>query len=92
MRAQGQALERVAPAEAAAFAGIGYRGGCAATSLCTAIAFFCGDAHLAAWRSSQSVEGPAFRLSIDEALQVGRAIFGPFLGPSLTEVRLETTS
>jgi mercuric reductase len=89
-RAQGQALERVAPREAAVFARISYRS-CAATSLCTEIAFFCGEAHLSALRSSQSPGGPTFSLSIEEALQVGRAIFGPVLASPALEVHPEIT-
>jgi hypothetical protein len=72
----GRSLTIVSPIGAMSFAATGYRGNCAATSLCTTIAFFCSDAHLSAWRSSQSFEGPTFRLSIGEALEVGRAIFG----------------
>ncbi|MGH6898019.1 MAG: organomercurial lyase [Geminicoccaceae bacterium] len=77
----GRRLDAVLPVDAVVFAGIGYRGGCAATSLCTTIAFFCGAAHLSAWRASQRLEGPGYRLSIDEAFQVGKAIFGPVLAP-----------
>lgn len=77
----GRRLDTVLPGEAVVFAGIGYRGGCAATSLCTTIAFFCGDAHLSEWRSAQPLDGSGFRLSIDEALEVGRAVFGPVLAP-----------
>lgn len=90
---KGRRLLRVSPAEALVFAAVGYRGGCAATSLCTTIAFFCGDAHLSAWRSTQSLEAPWFRLSIDEAFQVGRAIFGPVLAPpSASTARSETNA
>jgi len=56
-----------------------YEGCCAATSLCRETAFFCSDAHLAAWRNQSRSDGPGWRLTIDEALQVGRAIFGPSL-------------
>jgi hypothetical protein len=55
-----------------------YAGDCAASSLCTVQAFFCGDDHLEGWRAS----GPAgaedgVRLNLPEALDVGRAIFAP---------------
>ena len=85
----GRCLTMVSPSAAVSFAGTGYRGDCAATSLCTTIAFFCGDAHLSVWRSSQPADAPGFSLSIDEALQVGRAIFGPALVPPFSEVRSE---
>lgn len=88
----GRRLDAVSPAEAVVFAGLGDRTACAATSLCTTIAFFCSDAHLLAWQSSHSLEGPGFCLSIDEAFQVGRAIFGPVLASPASKARLETTS
>ena len=88
----GRCLAVVSPPAAVGFAGTGYWGNCAATSLCTSVAFFCGGAHLSAWRSSQSLALPGFRLSIDEALQVGRAIFGPVLAPSALEIHPETSS
>lgn len=83
----GRRLDAVLPAEAVVFASIGYRGGCAATSLCTTITFFCSDAHLCQWRSAQPLDGPGFRLSADEAFEVGKAIFGPVLAPPAPEDR-----
>ena len=53
--------------------------GCAADTLCTVIAFFCSAAHLEAWRSANHPHATGYCLSADEALQVGRAIFGPTL-------------
>jgi hypothetical protein len=47
--------------------------------MCTVIAFFCDDAHLEDWRTEHDPEGRGFRLSIDEALQAGRAFFAPSL-------------
>ena len=88
----GRRLETALPTSAVVFARIGYRGGCAATSLCTTIAFFCNDAHLDQWRLAQELEGPGLRLSIEEAFQVGRAIFGPVLVPPTSEVRSEAAS
>jgi hypothetical protein len=88
----GRRLETVLPAEAVVFAGIGYRGGCAATSLCTTIAFFCGDAHLYQWRSAQPPKPSGYRLSSDEAFEVGRAIFGPVLAPPALQIQAEPTS
>lgn len=51
----------------------------AATSLCTVIAFFCDEAHLATWQEERGQETPGHRLSLQEAFQVGRAIFAPRL-------------
>jgi alkylmercury lyase len=50
----------------------------AASSCCPAIAFFCCDEHL---RSSQS-DRRGSRLTANEALEVGRAIFAPILAES----------
>jgi DNA-binding transcriptional ArsR family regulator len=76
---RGRAVAEVQPGSAVVWSGIRETDGCAAGSICTVIAFFCEDAHLAAWRAEHHPEAPGFRLSIDEALQAGRAIFGPSL-------------
>ncbi len=79
-RAAGEVIRTVSPPKTVVWAGAYYEG-CAADSLCTVLTFFCGDAHLDAWRTENpDVEG--YRLSLDEALQVGKAIFTPFLTPS----------
>ncbi|MGT2467843.1 alkylmercury lyase family protein (plasmid) [Mesorhizobium atlanticum] len=56
-----------------------YEGACAANSLCATTAFFCSDDHLSAWRRERSADEPGFRLSIEEGLEAGRALFGPSL-------------
>jgi mercuric reductase len=89
---RGRRLETVLPAETMVLAGIAYRGGCAATSLCTTIAFFCSEAHLRQWPFGQASEGTGFRLSSDEAFEVGRAIFGPTLAPPALQVQPEPTA
>ncbi len=76
---RGQALAQIKPATAIVWTGIREAQGCAASSLCTVIAFFCDDAHLEAWRARQDPEDTGFRLSIEEAMQIGRAIFAPSL-------------
>lgn len=76
---RGQALAQAAPANAVVWLSIRYEGGCAASSLCTATAFFCSDDHLAEWRQKHQSDAPGFRLSIEEALEAGRALFGPSL-------------
>ena len=78
-RDQGRAVADVHPPTAVVWSGIRHTAGCAANTMCTVIAFFCDDAHLEAWRAAHHQETPGFRLSIDEALQVGRAIFAPSL-------------
>jgi hypothetical protein len=79
-RDRGRNLVVVSPAGAVVWSGILYGGGGAATSLCTAQAFFCSDGHLERWRASGPAGGASgFRLSLEEAFQVGRAIFAPML-------------
>ena len=76
---RGRALADVAPATAVVWLSVRYEGARAANSLCTATSFFCSDDHLAAWRRERQADEPGFRLSIEEALEAGRAIFGPSL-------------
>lgn len=51
----------------------------AASSCCPAIAFFCSDEHLQQWLDLQKVRREGIRLTMEEGLEVGRAIFGPVL-------------
>ncbi|MGH6660256.1 MAG: alkylmercury lyase family protein [Rhodospirillales bacterium] len=78
----GTALDRVAPSTTVVWTGIRYKNGCAATSICTTIAFFCTDAHLEEWRQVNHPDTKGFRLTPDEAMQVGRAVFAPVLKPA----------
>jgi mercuric reductase len=81
-RGGGTALETFAPPGTIVWSGIRNSEGCAADTLCTVIAFFCSDDHLEAWRRENYPHIEGYRLSLDEALQVGRAIFAPTLaGP-----------
>lgn len=79
-RDDGRALATVWPAETVVWIGIQYQDQ-AATSLCAVIAFFCSDGHLEAWREGNR-ELKGYRLSVDEGMQTGRAIFTPFLAPA----------
>lgn len=76
-REAGAALAAVSPPTAVVWSGIHYADKCAANSLCTVLAFFCSDDHLEAWRSGPGRAVPGFRLSMDEGLQLGKAIFVP---------------
>jgi mercury(II) reductase len=78
-RDRGRALADVAPTTAVVWLSVHYEGGCAANSLCSATSFFCSDDHLAAWHLERRSDEPGFRLSIEEALEAGRAIFRPSL-------------
>jgi hypothetical protein len=75
----GTALKAWSPASAVVWAGLASRGGCAATSLCTVIIFFCSDVHLESWRTANPAGPPGYRLSLEEAMQVGKAVFVPML-------------
>lgn len=76
---RGTALDAYIPESAVVWIGDQYAGGCGATSLCTTIAFFCSDEHLLSWRDSAGSGIAGHRLSVDEAHQIGRAVFGPML-------------
>ncbi len=78
-RDKGAALEVYSPTSAVVWSGIQYSNSCAADSLCTVMAFFCTDEHLQSWRDAQDRKTKGFRLSMDEGLQVGKAIFMPLL-------------
>jgi hypothetical protein len=43
------------------------------------VACFCSDAHLAEWRSANHRAIRGRRLSIEEADEIGAAVFGPML-------------
>ncbi len=81
--AGGTAIGSRAPQTAVVWAGLHYAEGCSATSLCTVLAFFCRDEHLAEWRAGEPAGHTGFGLSLDAALQLGRAIFAPILRPGI---------
>jgi len=72
---RGRAIALCRPTTAVVWSSAGYEHSCAANSLCTEIAFFCSDAHLQQWRANRPHDSLGFRLSMDEALEAGRAIF-----------------
>lgn len=78
-RDRGTALASYTPKTAVVWSGLRYADNCAATSLCTVIAFFCSDEHLEAWRTANHPDIQGHRLSIEEAHEVGMAVFGPML-------------
>jgi hypothetical protein len=76
----GTKLQSVGPAESLVWIGLRYAGDCAATSLCTTIALWCGKEHLQAWREENpGLEG--HHLPPAEALEVGVALFADRLAP-----------
>lgn len=82
-RTAGTTLAAVAPETAVVWSGLHYADGCSATSLCTVLAFFCSENHLAAWRVGEGAGHIGMCLSLGAALQVGKAIFVPILQPGL---------
>ena len=91
-RDRGRALAHVEPQTAVMWQSVHYEGACAANSLCATTSFFCSDDHLSAWRRERSADEPGFRLSIEEGLEAGRALFGPSLAGLDTAPRLSADS
>lgn len=75
---QGKALKSATPSSAVVWYDFAYDGS-AATSCCPAIAFFCSEEHRRLWLQAQTPRRKGIDLTMDEALQLGRAIFGPVL-------------
>ena len=80
---EGSALGSAAPAEALVWYDFAFSGS-AATSCCTAIAFFCSDDHLRRWLDAQAPRREGIRLTMGEALEMGSAIVGPVLAEAKT--------
>lgn len=74
----GLSLREIHPAESFVWMGLGYDKACAATSLCLEIVFFCSAEHWRSWRAGRNGRS-GVRLSAEEALRVGRALFAPLL-------------
>jgi hypothetical protein len=75
---EGCALGTVAPVGAGVWYDFAFDG-CAASSSCPSIAFFCSPDHLMRWQADQTPRRNGVQLAMSEALEVGRAIFGPVL-------------
>jgi DNA-binding transcriptional regulator YhcF (GntR family) len=80
---QGADLTSYNPPSAVVWMGDWYANGCGATSLCTTITFFCSDSDLGRWQASAHHGTDGRRLSVEEAHEVGLAIFGPMLKPGM---------
>jgi alkylmercury lyase len=72
----GKSLSHALPGDAVVWYDLAYSGR-AAASCCPAIAFFCSDAELQHWLSAQSPKRAGYSLTLDDALEVGRALFEP---------------
>jgi alkylmercury lyase len=75
---KGKALSDARPATAVVWYDLTYNQ-TAATSCCPSIRFFCCDEHLRQWLAEQTSRRAGYRLTLDEAMEVGRAIFEPVL-------------
>jgi hypothetical protein len=85
--AKGMALKSLMPANAVVWYDFAYDSS-AATSCCPAITFFCSDEHRRRWLQAQMPQRRGIDLAMNEALQVGQAIFGPVLMDSGPPQRL----
>lgn len=74
MRDSGMTLGEVQPLDTVVWIGFRASCGCAADSLCREMIPFCCDEHLERWRVSGHV-GDGRRLSVEEAVQVGKSLF-----------------
>lgn len=77
---RGTSIREASPADAVVWYECSY-GESAASSCCPSIAFFCSRDHLQVWLR-QNPDANGVQLAVDEALEVGRAIFGPVLQTS----------
>jgi hypothetical protein len=75
---RGKSLSYARPINAVVWYDLAYSG-CAAASCCPSIAFFCSEAELRQWVSAQNPQPNGYRLTLDEALEVARALFEPVL-------------
>jgi hypothetical protein len=78
-RDNGTRLGAVSPETAVVWYDAAYAGGCAATSCCPGIVFLCSDDHLRRRLASRGARRDGYRLSPNEALEIGRALFEPAL-------------
>lgn len=74
----GKSVSHARPRDTVVWYDLGYSG-CAASSNCLSIAFFCSDAHQQRWLTTQNPRAAGYRLKLGEALEVSRAIFEPVL-------------
>ncbi|WIY25729.1 organomercurial lyase [Parasedimentitalea psychrophila] len=84
IRADGLTIQAAWPATARLWAGVVDIAGCAADTQCQTMLVFCSPKHLAVWRETQKPVVRGFDLSLSQAVQLGAAIFRPFLGVSDT--------
>jgi alkylmercury lyase len=74
----GTALRSVSPENAVIWFDLSY-GDSAAASCCSNTAFFCSGDHLGEWHRGSAGSRNGRRLTMEEGLEMGRALFGPIL-------------
>jgi hypothetical protein len=74
----GKSLNYARPVNAVVWYDLIYTG-CATASCWPSIAFYCSEAELQQWVSAQNLQPKGYPLTLDEALEVGRALFEPVL-------------
>jgi hypothetical protein len=79
----GKFLSHARPVDAVVWYDLAYSGR-ALASCCPSIAFFCSGAALQHWLRAQSPQRAGYRLTLDEALEVSRALFEPVLATATT--------
>jgi Alkylmercury lyase len=79
----GKSLSHAQPVDAVIWYDLAYSGR-AATSCCPSIAFFCSEAELQQRSSAQSPRRAGYLLTLDEALEVGRALIESVPRPAVS--------
>tara|TARA_R110002051_G_scaffold264123_2_gene324035 strand:- start:205 stop:906 length:702 start_codon:yes stop_codon:yes gene_type:complete len=86
--ADGLTIESTSSPDARVWTGVTEVGACAADTQCKSMLLFCSHAHLDAWRRNQSADMRGFDLSLEQGIQLGAAIFRPFLERATKEANL----
>lgn len=72
----GLSADNISPSDVIVWASVAETEGCAADTQCQSMLAFCSDAHLKIWKPEGVI---GFQLTPHQAIQVGAAIFKPFL-------------
>ena len=86
-RRGGTEIASASPENTVVWSGVQATHGCSADTMCTVMAFFCSEECLNAWRGSEAAAREGHLLSLEEGLQVGKAIFTPLLAPASADER-----
>lgn len=75
----GLTVEHASTPDPRVWTGVKDVGPCAADSQCKSMLLFCSPEHLDAWKQSQPPSARGFDLSLSQGVQLGAAVFRPFL-------------